>query len=46
MRHRASDSGSDSEIWIENRIHDQKAPESVQTTMRLAASGHPRSTRR
>ncbi|MEW1978799.1 BCCT family transporter [Kocuria palustris] len=40
MRHRASDSGSDSEIQIENRIHDQKAPESVQTTMRLAASGH------
>lgn len=40
MRHRASDSESDSEIQIENRIHDQKAPESVQTTMRLAASGH------
>ena len=40
MRHRASDSGSDSEIQIENRIHDQKAPESVQTTMRLAVSGH------
>ena len=31
MRNRASDSESDSEIQIENRIHDQKAPESVQT---------------
>ena len=40
MRHRASDSGSESEIRIENRIHEQKAPESVQTTMRLAAGGH------
>ena len=40
MRHRSSDSESDSEIQIENRIHDQKAPESVQTTMRLAAGGH------
>ena len=39
MRNRASDSESDSEIQIENRIHDQKAPESVQTTVRLAASG-------
>lgn len=40
MRHRASDSGSESEIRIENRIHEQKAPEGVQTTMRLAAGGH------
>lgn len=39
MRDHASDSTSDSEIQIQNRIREQKAPESVQTTMRLAATG-------